>query len=283
MPLTPSHIAAVIPLKGRAALPFAALAAGSMSPDLWYYLPGGWVPQPSTHTPWGILVWDLLFGVVMWVAWRAASGPLHDLAPAPIRRRWRLPDDPLGAWAFVPVAVLIGAVSHVLWDEFTHAGRFGTATIAPLAATYVTPFGVVAGYQALQYLSGAFGLAVIGWVGLRVPQHQPEPRRRPRLVRIMPLAALLGGALSVAVRLLSLGASLEGHSLAFIASTAFITGAVVAVAVLCVVHAFLDRARPLPESSGDGGRGVDCASDADAGSYRETSAGMAARRARASR
>lgn len=217
-----------------------------MSPDLWYYLPGGWVPQPSTHTPWGILMWDLLFGVVMWVAWRAASGPLHDLAPEPIRRRWRLPDDLFGAWPFVPVAVLIGAVTHVLWDEFTHAGRFGATTFAPLSVTYATPFGMVAGYQGLQYFSGVFGLVVIAWVGLRLPQRPSMPRRRPRLATIMPLVALLGGVLGMAVRLLSLGTSLERHSLAFFASTAFIAGAVVAVAVVCVVHAMLERIRPIP-------------------------------------
>lgn len=247
MPLTPSHIAAVIPLKGRAALPFAALAAGSMSPDLWYYLPGRWVPQPSTHTPWGILVWDLLFGIVMWIAWRAASGPLHDLVPDPVRRRWRLPSESFGAWQFVPLAVLIGAVSHVLWDEFTHAGRFGTATIASLAASHGTPWGSLAGYQILQYLSGVFGLVVIAGVGLRAPQHQPAPRRRPRLARIMPLATVLGGAFWVAVRLVSVGASLDGHSVAFMAATAFVTGALAVLAVLCACYAYLERVHPVPE------------------------------------
>ncbi|HAM43590.1 MAG TPA: hypothetical protein DCM67_01010 [Propionibacteriaceae bacterium] len=253
MPLTPSHIAAVIPLKGRPALPFAALAAGSMSPDLWYYLPGGWVPQPSTHTPWGILVWDLLFGVAMWVAWRAASGPLYDLAPELIRRRWRPPSESFGAWRYVPLAVLIGAASHVLWDEFTHAGRFGDSHIAALAASYATPVGPVAGYQLLQYLSGVLGLAIVAWVGLRLPHHQPTPRRRPRLAMIAPPVVTLAGLAAVAMRLAVPAATLEGHSLAFIASTVFVTGAVAGLAVLCGAHAALERHRSALERASNRG------------------------------
>ena len=41
MPFTPSHVAAILPLAGRRdrGLPLAALAAGSMSPDLPYFQP----------------------------------------------------------------------------------------------------------------------------------------------------------------------------------------------------------------------------------------------------
>lgn len=248
MPLTPSHIAAVIPLKGRSVLPFAALAAGSMSPDLWYYLPGSWVPQPSTHTVWGILVWDVLFGVVMWLAWRAASSALYDIAPDPIRRRWRLPTEPFSAWRFVPVAVLIGAATHVLWDEFTHGGRFGDTHIAVLAASYATPLGPVAGYQLLQYFSGAFGLAVIAWVGLRLPQQRAESRRRPQGAVIAPFAVVAGGLAAVAVRLLSLGESAQAHSLPFLVTTAFVAGAVAALAVVVVAQVALDRRHSAAET-----------------------------------
>lgn len=252
MPLTPSHIAAVIPLKGRSALPFAALAAGSMSPDLWYYLPGGWVPQPSTHTPWGILIWDVLFGVAMWVAWRAASGPLYDIAPGAIRRRWRVPNESFGAWRSVPLAVLIGAVTHVLWDEFTHAGRFGESHIAAVAVDYATPFGPIAGYQLLQYLSGALGLVVVVWVGLRLPQRQPAARRQPQMARIAPWAIALAGLLAVAMRLAVPARPLDGHSLAFIASTVFVTGAVAGLVVLCVAHMALERRRTAREAASKG-------------------------------
>lgn len=245
MPLTPSHIAAVIPLKGRSVLPFAALAAGSMSPDLWYYLPGEWVPQPSTHTPWGILVWDLLFGIVMWVAWRAASGPLHDIAPEPVRRRWHLPRESFGAWRFVPLAVLIGAVTHVLWDEFTHAGRFGESHVAALAAGYATPWGPTAGYQLLQYLSGVVGLVIVVWVGLRVPQRTTPVRRHPRLAALTPFAVMLGGLASVGIRMATLGESASRHSWAFFASTAFISGAVAVLGAVCLGYAYLDRAHSV--------------------------------------
>ena len=182
MPFTPAHVAAVIPLRGRAGLPFAALAAGSMSPDLPYYLLGtGWQPVPATHSLWAVPTWDLLFGLVMWAAFRRASQPLHDLSPEVVRRRWRLADVAASRWWLTPVAVLIGSLTHLLWDEFTHPGRFGTANLAMLAATYPSPIGPLEGYRYLQYGSGLFGLAVLAWVGLRASVGPAVPRRQPVL------------------------------------------------------------------------------------------------------
>lgn len=79
MPLTPAHVAAVLPLRGRWNLPFAALAAGSMSPDLGYFLPfSSRMPRHATHSVVGIVTWDLLFGVAMWLVWRWAVPPCEN-------------------------------------------------------------------------------------------------------------------------------------------------------------------------------------------------------------
>lgn len=71
------------------------------------------------------------------------------------------------------LAVLIGSVTHVLWDEFT-TNRFGTEHFHTLAASYSTPFGTLAGYRLLQYASGVVGLFdhCLDWA----PTTAPSPR-----------------------------------------------------------------------------------------------------------
>ena len=255
VPFTPSHIAAVLPLRGRRdrGLPLAALAAGSMSPDLPYYQPvADWrLMSPATHSLAGILTWDLLFGVAMWAVWRAGAEPLHDLTPDTIRRRWRSaswPTSPSG-WVIVVPAVVVGAVTHVLWDEFTHIGRFGTTHIPAIAASYPMPWGPFPGYRLLQYASGAVGLAIIVWVGARQPSREPEPGPRPGLARatawLVPLAALTAAAISVA-RLEDLG---DLRALAFAGITSAIGTATTVLIFLTAGHAITSQRRHAAQST----------------------------------
>lgn len=243
MPFTPSHIAAVLPLRGRGAggLPFAALAAGSMSPDLLYFQPfADWrILSPASHTVAGILTWDLLFGIGMWAVWRAGAEPVHDLAPNLIRSRWRpatWPADPR-AWLLAVLAVLVGAATHVLWDEFTHAGRFGATQITAIGATYVTPWGQLQGYRLLQYASGAIGLAIIVWVGMRQPVRDAGPRPRPRLARAAMWLVPLAGLTAAVVRMATFDDLNDVRALAFAAITAAISTASTVAILITVGHA----------------------------------------------
>lgn len=249
MPFTPSHIAAVLPLRGRAGrgLPIAALAAGSMSPDLPYFQPfGDWrLLSPPTHSVAGILTWDLLFGIGLWALWRAGARPVHDLVPDLIRDRWRPPGRPTTGrgWGLAAVAVLIGAATHVLWDEFTHAGRFGTTHLAAIAALYPTPLGELPGYRILQYASGAVGLLIVGWVGLRQPVYVQRPRPRPRLALAAAWLVPLAGLAAAAARLGTLPDPGGLRVAAFAGITAAIGGAVVVAILVTAGHA-LTTSRP---------------------------------------
>jgi len=241
MPFTPSHIAAVLPLRGRReGLPLAALAAGSMSPDFMYYLPlPGWgaVSQQAHSLP-GIFTWDLLFGVSMWAVWRAVSPAVHDLAPRAVRRRWRPATWPAKArpLALVVAAVLVGAATHVVWDGFTHGGGFAVRWLPVLAAEYSTPWVSLPGYQWLQYASGVIGLVIVAWAGLRQPVADPSPPRYPQLVRATPWVVGAAAFVTVLGRLAVYTAAPSLHSLAFVAVTAAIAGFAVAVCLLCVVY-----------------------------------------------
>jgi len=237
MPFTPAHVAAVLPLRGRLGLPFAALAAGSMSPDLPYFLPFS-LSRASTHSLWGIPTWDLLFGMALWMAWHWSSPALHDMAPGIIRRRWPPPGSTLSRWWIVPLAVMIGSATHVLWDSFTHSGYPG-ATIEALAAIYPSPIGPMPGYRWLQYTSGAVGLAIVAWVGLRQPVRATPPRHRPLIAAFAPALLLAGALLGVAVRVTAMAAPAGRRDLVFTSVTSSISGAGLALVLLCLFHALV--------------------------------------------
>lgn len=224
-----------------------------MSPDLPYFQPvADWrLISPPTHSLAGILTWDLLFGIAMWAVWRAGAEPLHDLAPDAIRRRWQPANPPtkVSGWLIVIASVLIGAATHVLWDEFTHFGRFGTTYITAIAASYPTPWGPFPGYRLLQYASGANGLAIILWVGASQPSAEPEPRPRPTLARatawFVPLAALTAAVIRVA-RLRDFS---DLRAMAFAAITAAIGTATAVLLLLTAGHALTsDRHQTISQT-----------------------------------
>jgi hypothetical protein len=130
VPLTvPAHQAVVLPLKLRwpALMDGTALCVGAAAPDLAYPL-GHWMYDQS-HTAVGIVVWAVPFtlAVCAVLRWRAAAGvaaQLPDLPPFRFRSYGVLSRRrPL--LAVTAACALIGAVSHVVLDAFTHSGRWG--------------------------------------------------------------------------------------------------------------------------------------------------------------
>jgi hypothetical protein len=68
--------------------------------------------------------------------------------------------------------LVIGAATHVLWDEFTHPRRWGTDHILALAENW----GLLPGYRWLQYASGLVGGAVLlVWFARWWRRRQPRP------------------------------------------------------------------------------------------------------------
>lgn len=176
MPFTASHVAAVLPLRS-ARWPLTALAAGSMAPDLPYFihLPVG---QGQTHSIVGIPTLDLAMALAMVVVWHALLAPAA-LALAPDALRLRCPQ-PRGSrallreagWPALIAACLAGAATHVVWDAFTHPGRWGTRRIDWLMELHAGHMG----YTWAQYASSIGGLAIIGVVALRWWLRTPPTR-----------------------------------------------------------------------------------------------------------
>ena len=147
MPFTPTHVAAVLPglpwLRGRH-IPASALVIGSMIPDAGVFLPSV-VNYNVTHTVGGLFTLCLPLGIAAFCAWEYfLRAPLIDLAPRWARARI---NGPRGAtrtpltlrtllWAVG--LTLVGAASHVFWDSFTHAGRWGVRALPFLERTWLT-------------------------------------------------------------------------------------------------------------------------------------------------
>jgi hypothetical protein len=185
VPLTLAHPAAVLVLR-RTPLPLTALVAGSVVPDLPLILGvNGYV---QTHSLWGVLTLDLVLGLVLVAGWYAGIGPaVVDGAPG----RWRPPQPtwpPASVRVLLPLAVVVGALTHVVWDAFTHPGRWGTQLVPWLEAEHAGLLGA----KWIQYGSGALGTGVVVVVTLMAAAAQDPSVDRvpPRLAGRWYLLAL---------------------------------------------------------------------------------------------
>ena len=240
MPFTLAHPAILLPLAPAArrfGVPFAALAAGSVAPDVPLFVPaiGGY---GLTHTPMGIVTVDLAVGMALWLGWvLLLQAPLVDAMPDRVRRRLPAPSwrADLGGRqvALAAGAVVVGAASHVGWDEFTHAGRWGSEHIAWLAARH----GPFLGTSWAQYASGIGGLlalAIVAVVVWRRCEARPHPRRRRFAPAVVLAPILAAGAVALTVVVSGLMGGYGLHAIAYLVATRSIAAGVV-VAVLSAV------------------------------------------------
>ena len=167
MPFTPSHAAAVLPFMRLSWLVPSALVIGSVVPDLPYFMELG-VQSASTHTLWAVIWFAVPMGMFVYFVfhWLIASA-LVILLPLSVRSRMNREE----GYSFaridkVAASVGLGALTHVVWDSFTHEGAFVVSHVAILQADVFTVGGYTfCGYKILQHLSSIAGLAIVGiWI-----------------------------------------------------------------------------------------------------------------------
>jgi hypothetical protein len=155
-----------------------AMVGGSMVPDVSLFL--GWhTGYVYAHSLAGVVTVDVVTTLVaVWLWFTLVRDALADLAPDAVRSRLP-PHVALTArqWWLVPPAAAVGALTHVVWDGFTHRGRWGVREIAFLREQHLG----LPDYQWAQYASGLLGLAVVCWstaryIRRRPPSSRPEPR-----------------------------------------------------------------------------------------------------------
>ncbi len=196
MPFTVTHVVAVLPFARL--LPLTALAVGSMIPDLPLFVDIG-VDYYDTHSLRGVVVACLPLGLAACLVWhRLIKRPLLALAPDGLRARLYAPlcapsPGAVGI-AATALAVAVGALTHVVWDAFTHYGRWGVEAIACLERSYEVAGLRIAGYQFFQHGSSLVFLPLLALIAWRHTARQPalaSPRGLPLALRSALVAALL--------------------------------------------------------------------------------------------
>lgn len=175
MPFTVSHIAAILPAHQplrRWGLLSAAMI-GAMVPDFGFLFPGH-LARTQTHSALALLKFCLPMGLACWLVFQALVKPawaavLPDgwrvrlLAEHPTARlgQWR-------TWLHAALAILLGALTHLVWDGFTHEDGRGVRMLpfledtGPGIAGHVLPL-----YRWLQHGSSLLGLIVVLWAARR--------------------------------------------------------------------------------------------------------------------
>lgn len=216
MPFTISHVAAVLPI-ARPLARWRLLSAtiiGSMVPDFGLLLP--WhPPRVETHSATGLLTFCLPVGLAtFWIFQQLLKTPLMAVLPDAAFQRWRTFSQAADVrsgrqWISAACGILVGAVTHLVWDAFTHEGARGIRMIPVLVDPVVDIAGHrLVGARLLQDVSSLLGLAVVFATvayGLRrsrpveaLPSRLLGPIERHRWILAYAIGAvLLAGVFSV--------------------------------------------------------------------------------------
>ena len=160
MPFTVSHAAAVLPLHRwfRHRLPLTALMIGSMAPDFGYFFSREESRQ-LTHSIAGLFIFCLPMGLLVWLLYVAL---LEKATITLLSDRWHTRfahTDAItpGLIARAAVAVVLGAMTHIFWDAFSHQDTFVTNAVPALLAP--TPgLGWLPIYHVVQGIGSVAGL-----------------------------------------------------------------------------------------------------------------------------
>jgi hypothetical protein len=192
----------VLPLIGIGLAP-SALVIGSMSPDFPFFAPGPF-DSTFTHSLVGVVTADVVLSLGVYAVWHVLLAPAG-LAVAPQSLLRRLPADAAPGLRrrvasprlvlLVALGCAVGALTHVLWDSFTHEGRWGARHVPWLNEQH----GALPGYLWAQYVTGVIGVAILaGWLvrWWRSTPHAPTDGHVPLpavvAVAVIVLATLLG-------------------------------------------------------------------------------------------
>lgn len=199
MPFTPSHAVVALPFIRTPLVP-AAIAIGAMTPDLPLFLGGVGLRYSFTHT-FGNVLWTGLVAFALFLLWRVVLRPaVGELSPTWLARRLPVGWKQRGIAAarasigvgssdrlypfMLAASLLLGVLSHIVWDLFTHEARWGVQVFPALDDAW----GPFTGYKWLQYGSSAIGLLVIAiWATVRLAHAVPRAhleRTTPPAVRI---------------------------------------------------------------------------------------------------
>ncbi|MGG1661305.1 DUF4184 family protein [Brevibacillus sp. NRS-1366] len=170
MPFTFAHPAIVLPLRKCKWFSFTALVFGSMAPDFEYFFR----MQPLSkfsHTFMGVLWFDLPLVILLSLLYHGViKKPMIVYLPEWIGRGLSAGDPStwqLRSWKSMLVFLysgLLGSLTHIAWDAFTHKGAFFVNRVWLLQQHISLGVMDVPVYKILQHGSTGAGFAAIAFV-----------------------------------------------------------------------------------------------------------------------
>jgi len=193
MPFTASHPVAVLPLvrwRRPLRLDATCLVIGSMAPDFEYFVRGQLMGELG-HSLVGLFEWCLPVTLIAAALYHwVVKWPWLLIAPAWVTARASEVGEPWPARWTVGIAIscivstLIGALTHLGWDAFTHVDGWGVRQFPVLLHPVPFPvLGTLPLARVLQHLSSISGLVLLGGLAVRAlrrrePVALPDAERR---------------------------------------------------------------------------------------------------------
>ncbi|KOY82952.1 DUF4184 family protein [Lysinibacillus macroides] len=177
MPLTFAHPAAVLPFSRKSKyLHFSALVLGSMAPDFEYFVRGRPIAEIG-HNLTGFFMFNLPLTILFYMIYRICISQglmqhlpkcLQDTTYQPVTK------SKLVNIIVFSYSALLGMLTHVFWDAFTHQHGFMVTTFPILSQTFQIGIFQIPVYKLLQHGSTLLGIAlIIGYVYNRAA-HSPK-------------------------------------------------------------------------------------------------------------
>lgn len=206
MPFTTAHVAAILPIEKHFGRYFSttALIIGSVSPDLEYIIRMTLLGHYG-HTILGIFIFDLPVGFALYIIYH---GVVHKklIAHLPQFFYSRFSDAENFEWIpyikknlfTIIISLLLGTVTHLVWDSFTHNEEYVLARYLTILVNNVTFLGKQYPiYAIFQIISTVVGMIYIFWFVYQLPQKPKIQETNPVKIKkywlsIVMLAILIG-------------------------------------------------------------------------------------------
>jgi Domain of unknown function (DUF4184) len=177
MPFTISHAAAVLPFSRMLARwrLLSAAIIGAMVPDFRVFF---WhLPRFESHSASALLTFCLPLGLTCyWLFQYLIKAPIIEMLPDGAYSRWQRFASPASLrsarqWLLAAVGILGGALTHLVWDGFTHEGSRGVRMMPwlddPVLDVGNHHYDGVRLLQDLSSIVGLFAVILIVLYGLR--------------------------------------------------------------------------------------------------------------------
>jgi hypothetical protein len=186
MPFTFSHPAIVLPLTflPRQWYSLTGLVIGSLTPDFEYFLRMR-IKSNYSHTIDGLFWFDIPLGLLLaFIFHNIVRDKLFDNLPQVLKSRFSVfrQFDWNGHfkrnWLVVTISILIGAVSHIFWDSFTHDHGYFVKTIPALQNSLDFWGRQIPILKILQHSSTLLGVLLIAFAIYKLPKNKTENEKK---------------------------------------------------------------------------------------------------------